>query len=246
MKSRVSYMPFQSPEARINVQYFINHGLHDTADLIFISNGEIDIHKIISAKNNIKRTRSMFWAAYSLKMKTQLFSSQDVLTRLPRQLANDIILALDESEKYTPGINNCFRSFSGAISVGIGAAASVNAAGYGIEAIMSAVNRVGGIKDQEESKKKKDGHHGHLHKGSGKHVAEKQDKLSDIRREYERLCTATKMGDVLIEGPHLGINVNPFETGFIKTNRYIDPVALEKLRNWMKGSKFTSYDHCKS
>ncbi|TGO26843.1 hypothetical protein BPAE_0052g00330 [Botrytis paeoniae] len=209
---------FQSPEARINVQYSNDHGRHDATGIILILTGEIDIHRIILSKNNIKRIQSMFWAAYSL--------------------ANYIILALDESGKYTPGINNCFRSFSDVISAEIGAAAFVNAARYGVEAIMNAVDRVGGIKDQEESKKKKDSHHGHLHKGSGKHVAEKQDKLSDIRREYERLCTAAKMGDVLIERPYLGINVIPFETVFIKTNRCIDPVALEKLTNWMKGMDY--------
>ncbi|KAF5879300.1 uncharacterized protein Bfra_006506 [Botrytis fragariae] len=126
------------------------------------------------------------------------------------------------------------------------AAVSIDTAGYGVEATMCAVNLVGSIKGQEESKKKKGSHHGHHHKGSGKHVAEKQDKISDIRREYKKLCTATKMGDGLIEEPHLGVNVNPFETVFIKTNRYIDPVALEKLTSWMKGSEFTSYDHCRS
>ncbi|KAF7864169.1 uncharacterized protein EAF02_010137 [Botrytis sinoallii] len=92
----------------------------------------------------------MIWTAYSLKIKTKLCPSQDVLIRLPRQLANNIKLALDESEKYASGINNCFRSFSGAISVGIGAAASVNAGGYGVKVIVSAVNRLGSIKDQEE------------------------------------------------------------------------------------------------
>lgn len=85
-------------------------------------------------------------------MKTELFAFQDVATRLPRQLANNIILAPDESEIYSPGINNCFYSISGAIGVGIGAAASVNAVGYGFKTIMSAVNRLSGIKDQEESK----------------------------------------------------------------------------------------------
>ncbi|KAF7908946.1 uncharacterized protein EAE98_012419 [Botrytis deweyae] len=84
---------------------------------------------------------------------------------------------------------------------------------------------------------KKGGHHGHHPKGSGKHVAKKQNKLSGIRRKYERFCTVTKMGEILIEGPYLGINVNPFETAFFKTNRHIDPAALKKLTNWMKGSQ---------
>ncbi|TGO11150.1 hypothetical protein BTUL_0116g00150 [Botrytis tulipae] len=84
-------------------------------------------------------------------MKTKLLSFQNVLTRLPRQLANNITLALDESEKYKPGIISWFRSISGAISVGIGAAASISAARYDVEAIMSAVNQLGGIKYQEKS-----------------------------------------------------------------------------------------------
>lgn len=92
---------------------------------------------------------------------------------------------------------------------------------------------------------KKGGHHGHDRKRFWKICSREQDTLSGIRRKYQRFCIETKMGDISIEGPYLGINVHPFETVSIKTNRYIDSAALEKLTNWMKGSKFTSYDQCK-
>lgn len=62
--------------------------------------------------------------------------------------------------------------------------------------------------------------------------------------KYERDCDSTKNGDVLWQGKYFGTNVHPFETVFLKSNRDIDPVGLERFSEWTKGRGYSSYDYC--
>lgn len=64
------------------------------------------------------------------------------------------------------------------------------------------------------------------------------------REKYEEDCDSSKNGDVLFEKKYFGTNVHPFETGFLKSERGIDPVGLEKLTEWTAGRRFSSYDYC--
>ena len=62
--------------------------------------------------------------------------------------------------------------------------------------------------------------------------------------EYEEHCDSGGNGDVLWNGKYFGTNVHPYETIFLKTNRDIDPVLMERLTKWTDGSGYSSYDHC--
>ncbi|KAG4034388.1 hypothetical protein MFRU_003g03540 [Monilinia fructicola] len=315
----ILYAFSESPEARINIQYFIDHGLHDAADFIFILNGETDIHKVIPHKGNINHVhrpndcfdlgsyaeiltkadlykkyrrfimlnaslrgpflpswsqscwsslylsritattkligmtancepefhiQSMIWATDLVGIKTLLFPPKDVLAKLPPRPMYAIKGAFNKSEIHPPGINSCFRSFNAAINAEIGVTSLMRTAGYGVEAIMSAFHGVD-TGDKEVSKSEEGDHHQHKH-GSGDHSTEIEDptQSSELTSEYERFCKSTGTGDVLYDGGYFGINVHPFETIFMKTNRNIGPVALDHLTSWMKGSGFSSYD-CK-
>jgi hypothetical protein len=51
----ITYAYSESPNARSNIEFFIKHGLHGSADFVFILNGETDIDKIIPAdKPNVR------------------------------------------------------------------------------------------------------------------------------------------------------------------------------------------------
>lgn len=50
--------------------------------------------------------------------------------------------------------------------------------------------------------------------------------------------------DFLYSGSYLGTNVHPYETIFMKANRDIDPVLLERLTEWHLSGKMTSWDAC--
>lgn len=62
--------------------------------------------------------------------------------------------------------------------------------------------------------------------------------------DYIEHCDSGGNGDVLWNGMYFGTNVHPYETIFMKTNRDIDPVLIDKLTNWKKGEGYSSYDHC--
>jgi hypothetical protein len=62
--------------------------------------------------------------------------------------------------------------------------------------------------------------------------------------EYAAHCDTGGNGDVLWEGKYFGTNVHPFETVFMKTNRDLDPVLMERLTGWADKAEYTSYDYC--
>ncbi|KAG9239364.1 hypothetical protein BJ875DRAFT_448537 [Amylocarpus encephaloides] len=59
---------------------------------------------------------------------------------------------------------------------------------------------------------------------------------------YENICV--DVGDILWQNKYYGINIHPFETIFIKSNRNIAPLTLERHSEWVRASGYSSYDHC--
>ena len=45
---------FETELARMNLEFFIKHGLHDAADFMFVLNGETDAEKLIPKRPNIR------------------------------------------------------------------------------------------------------------------------------------------------------------------------------------------------
>lgn len=64
-------------------------------------------------------------------------------------------------------------------------------------------------------------------------------------KEYETTCNPDE-GDLLWDKEYYGINVHPFETVFLKSNRNIDPLTLERHTGWANERKYSSYDYCKA
>lgn len=62
--------------------------------------------------------------------------------------------------------------------------------------------------------------------------------------KYIDHCDSGGNGDVLWNGRYFGANVHPYETIFMKTNRDIDPVLIDKLTSWKTGEEYSSYDYC--
>lgn len=62
--------------------------------------------------------------------------------------------------------------------------------------------------------------------------------------KYIDHCDSGGNGDVLWNGRYFGANVHPYETIFMKTNRDIDPVLIDKLTSWKTGENYSSYDYC--
>jgi hypothetical protein len=63
---------------------------------------------------------------------------------------------------------------------------------------------------------------------------------------YIEHCDSSANGDVLWDGKYFGTNVHPFETIFLKSNRNIDPVLMQRLTEWTDGRNYSSYDFCRA
>lgn len=64
--------------------------------------------------------------------------------------------------------------------------------------------------------------------------------------DYLGKCDPSHNGDVLWDKKYEGFNIHPYETIFIKTNRNIDPVMIEKMTQWVGGRNYSSWDVCQS
>ncbi|KAH7321926.1 hypothetical protein BKA65DRAFT_482355 [Rhexocercosporidium sp. MPI-PUGE-AT-0058] len=94
-----------------------------------------------------------------------------------------------------PGINSCFHNYDTAVAAEVSSTSLIRAAGYKVDAMMSAYHGIA---------------------------------------EYEEGRTCEKNHDLLWEGKYFGINVHPFETVFMKANRDVAPLVLERHSQWMR------------
>lgn len=57
-------------------------------------------------------------------------------------------------------------------------------------------------------------------------------------------CEHGQFEDILYDKKYYGSNVHPYETVFIKSNRNIDPVLLDKMTEWHMSRNISSWDSC--
>ncbi|PBP28305.1 hypothetical protein BUE80_DR000830 [Diplocarpon rosae] len=62
--------------------------------------------------------------------------------------------------------------------------------------------------------------------------------------KYEVECAQTD--DLQGHEKYYGMDMHPYDTIFVKTNRGLDPLVLERLTNWTDQWGYTSYDTCKA
>lgn len=60
----------------------------------------------------------------------------------------------------------------------------------------------------------------------------------------EDYCKSGQFEDVLYGGKYYGSNIHPYETVFIKANRDIDPVLLNKMTEWHSKRPIDSWTTC--
>lgn len=68
---------------------------------------------------------------------------------------------------------------------------------------------------------------------------------SHSEASMEEYCAANpKSGDTLWDKAYFGANIHPYETVFIKANRNVDPVLLERMTDWHLKMPSNSWDRC--
>lgn len=174
--------------------------------------------------------QSMIWATDLIGIETLLFPPQkalDYLSTHPIKLppasedtdmttstttpSNDPTFPPPSPETtrvhQAPGINGCFQDWDSAVAAEVSSTSLILAAGYKVDAMMSA-------------------YHGNA--------------------EYENARTCEKNRDLLWEGEYFGISVHPFDTVFMKANRDVSPLVLERHSQWVQQRKYSSYDYCRA
>lgn len=62
---------------------------------------------------------------------------------------------------------------------------------------------------------------------------------------FDEFCDRSgRPDDFWYSGRYFGANIHPYETVFMKANRDIDPVLLDRLTEWHLRGNMTSWDTC--
>ncbi|KAK2008091.1 hypothetical protein LZ32DRAFT_694938 [Colletotrichum eremochloae] len=251
----VLYAFAESDAGRENLKFFVNQGLHDAADFIFIFNGETNVGAIIPEKKNIRvinRPNTCFdLGAYGevlrkddLYKKYKRFITLNASIRGPflphwaRSCWSDLYLGrLSEKVKLVGMTANCWPRFHVQSMIW-----ATDEDGFGTE--NDAVG-MGGCHD---------GWNQAVHAEVGAISAFlKQGYKVDMMmaafqksKNYIEECDTSQSGNLLWNGKYFGTYVHPYEIVFIKANRAIDPTLIEHLATWQQASGFNSYSVCKA
>ncbi|KAK1980874.1 hypothetical protein LZ30DRAFT_782457 [Colletotrichum cereale] len=267
----ILYAFAESDAARENLKFFVNQGLHDAADFIFILNGETDVSALIPEKKNIRlinRPNTCFdIGAYGevlrkddLYKKYKRFITLNASIRGPflphwaQSCWSDLYLErITDKVKLVGMTANCWPQFH--VQSMIWATDEV-----GIELLL---NPPPGSSFKDDFGTENDavglggcyeGWSQAVHAEVGATITFlKQGYKVDLMmaafqksKNYIEECDTSQNGDVLWNGRYFGSNVHPYETIFIKANRDVDPTLIENLTAWQQASGFNSYSVCKA
>lgn len=168
----------------------------------------------------------MLWATDRVGLETLLYPSEELVENftdsLPPHDPNERV-----PEMWSPGINSCPHEYWKAVAVEVYSTPLIKAAGYEVDAMMSAYRGFGDALARGEEVDLAVGSGEKLRTGTG----------------YESICKETR--DPLFEGDYWGTTIHPFDTVFAKTNRGANMETIERLTQWTAGRAYSSYDVCR-
>jgi hypothetical protein len=176
----------------------------------------------------VPHIQSMFWALDRAALETLLFPSDELVATFKESLPEkDPKEPVPEME--SPGINSCPHKYWKAVAIEVYATPLLEAAGFEVDAMMSAFHGFGDALARGESVDIGGGDvkKGTMRKGTG----------------YESICGDTL--DPLFEHQYWGTTIHPFDTVFAKTNRDSNMEIVERLTQWTAGRAYSSYDVCR-
>ncbi|KUJ20010.1 uncharacterized protein LY89DRAFT_695594 [Mollisia scopiformis] len=288
-----AYADSEEGTSLVNLKFFIEHGLHDAADFIFILNGETTAGSLIPQEDNIRVVQRPN-DCYDLGAYAEVLTTNDLYKGYKRFIMmnaslrgpfmpywsnacwSDMYLSKITDEVKLVGMTaNCWPTFH--IQSMIWATDLT-----GLETLLfppqSALDYISTHpillpppKNKEAAAKTPSPETSRVHQAPGINacfhtwdsaVAAEISSTSLIRaegykvdammaayhgmRSYEEGVSCAENRDVLFDGEYFGTNVHPFETGFLKSNRDVDPLGLERQSQWMRGRGYRSYDYCRA
>ncbi|KAK6509776.1 hypothetical protein TWF481_004506 [Arthrobotrys musiformis] len=249
----ILYAYHETPNARQNAIFFINHGLHSGADFIFILNGHTNLTLLIPTAPNIKivqRPNKCFdlgsygevLTAHNDKLikKYDKFIMLNGSIRGPfmptwsRECWSDAYLAkVTDTNKLVGMTFNCDPVY------GVRHLQSMIFATdrIGIMTLLPIMNTcfptwLSAVYGESNST--------HAIMDAGYTVSAMMTSFAS-EEHYAETC---KHGDILLEKAYFGGNVHPYETIFQKANRGFGQNVLDKLTEWTDLAGYSSWEVC--
>ncbi|KAK6344633.1 hypothetical protein TWF718_006591 [Orbilia javanica] len=253
-RALITYVYFETPNARENAMFFIKHGLHAQADFIFILNGKTDLSSHIPGAPNvqiIQRNNTCF----------DLGSHAEVLTAnngtLMKKYNRFIMMNASIRGPFLPTWSKeCWSdAYLDRISESnklVGMTMRCNADGGKrkvMQSMLYATDRVGlqtllpvlnhcfpdfwkAVNAEE--------HAAQTMLNAGYNISVLMSSFQSDK-DYVNTC---RHGEVLGDNWYFGTSLHPYETIFQKANRGIAARQLELLTDWHEKSGYSSWEAC--
>jgi hypothetical protein len=299
----VLYAYSETKEARFNLEFFINHGLHAQADFVFILNGRTNVASIIPDRPNIRYVQREN-DCYDLGAYAEVLTGNDLYKKYKKFIMlnasirgpfvpywsegcwTDMYLSRITDEvkvKSLPQSNprekadkyklvgmtaNCWPSLHVQSMIWATDITGLSILLFPPTAIVQALSQnptYDPLTETETGVKlppRYSGINSCFHTwgsavtaeiGSSALIRAAGYKLDTMMaayhaaQNYEDICDKSRDGgDVLWDGAYFGMNVHPFETVFMKSNRDVDPVTIDRLTQWTMARGYSSYEFCKA
>lgn len=266
----IAYVYSESKFGRENIEYFIQIGLYRAADFVFIFNGETDVASLLPDWENIRvvhrnntcydmgavgevlRTDNL-WKNYTKFISINSSLRGPFVPYWANSCWTDLYLnKLTDTVKFVGLTANCYprghvqSMIFATDDIGMAVLLDPNHATTGV------ADNYGAADDPVGLSGCYDNHRAAVHSEIGlATLIQNADYAVDVmmaafhqETSLEAYCNATGMGDVLHNDAYYGFNIHPYETIFFKTNRKIDPVAIEKLTEWHLKRNVTAQTLC--
>ena len=271
----VLYAYAESETARDNFKFFLEKGIHGEADFIFIFNGQTDAASLVPEHHNIKivqRENKCFdlgsmgevlrkdnlWKQYKRFITMNASIKGPFLPRYASTACwTDIFLGrVTDTVKLVGTTVNCQASphvqsmLWATDDIGMGILLDPTLAHSVPQADdWGAVHDPVGLSFCHETMAAAV----HSELGSTRLITSQGYKVDVLMTAYElsagdgveEYCAKGQPEDILYDKKYYGTNIHPYETVFIKTNRDIDPVLVEKMTDWHMRNGLSSWNTCK-
>lgn len=269
------YTYAESKTARENLKFFLEKGIHDGADFIFIFNGETDAISLVPVHPNIKvvqRENKCFdlggmgevlrknelWKRYKRFITMNASIKGPFLPRYASTACwTDIFLGrVMDTVKLVGTTVNCQPSphvqsmLWATDDIGMGILLDP-ALAYSVpqDDHWGTVDDPVGLSFCHETMDAAV----HTELGSTRLITSQGYAVDVLMTAFElsagagveEYCKNGQFEDILYDKKYYGTNIHPYETIFIKANRDIDPILLEKLSEWHRRNGLSSWDTCK-
>lgn len=260
----VLYVYSETENARSNLKFFLAHGIHDNADFVFIMNGDTDAPALLPTKSNIRFIRRPN-DCYDLGAHAEVLLKDDLWKSYTRFILMNASIRGPFMPSWAGG---CWsEAYLSKVTeevkiVGMTGNCQPN---FHVQSMIWATDSVGlrlllhPPPPKDPSAAQEVGINGCFHTWAEAVHAETSATQIILDAGYKASvmmtafhsdvnfidhCDTGGNGDVLWNGFYYGANVHPYETIFMKSNRDIDPVLMDRLTEWTDKSGYSSYDHC--